>query len=374
MLRYTVLFTLSLSLLCGCVRDPQDIPPAFTENPVFFVHYNTDGADRDIAAGIGDYVLNTQHATAANGVVQYTAIFVKENCTPPCGPSLEFGFWDYGAVVDAQSGAGLTFTPGEKEFYDRTADTRVHLEFSIQEGVSPLGSAFWAMSGNNLDASQPVIVEAAPDDTVDVCFNSVSAVHPGGETCVASYCFHMQANAPCIGWLKAEKTIGNYVLIEPVMQGTAPYSYSWMNGSTAPFILLSIPNGESRGIRLTTRDAQDCSVSISRTIHMHEGRPELCPANPGFSYHLTQAVFDQFSTVEIIYTDADGQRYTSAHPGLPADAMFEIQKVEPFITSPEGFPTLRLTCRAECTLQRVDGEEQLGLTIEEMVIAVSYDK
>jgi hypothetical protein len=315
--------------------------------------------------------MKTDHYVDDEGVTHYLATLSSETCPDTRCPVFEIEFFDNQVISHPESGAEYTFQPGTKNYYSAEEDDILEITFSLtQDGFGPSVS-FWTTEGDSMPlTSSEVHLNAKPDEYIDLCFHRF-----GNNDCngFAAYCFHTLASSPFIGLLKAEKAFGDYLLVEMDLQGDPPFTYEWMNGSTAPFILIPAQEGTEIGVGVVVTDATQSQIEINQTIIIQDGKAKMCGGSPRFVYSIADAPFTQFSTAVVRFTDENGMVYSSAHGGQ-ISSLFEILSVSDYGDSPQGFETKELELAITTTLYSADGTQSISLNTENTVVAVSYEK
>ena len=367
----TMLAFLLVFCAISCVNDPQDIPPGLQTNPVFYADVILGQESLHLSAGDDGYTMKTEHFVDGEGITHYVATFASESCPQlPC-PEFEIEFFDHQVISHPESGVEYTFLTGTKEYYNAEQDGTLDITFFlVQDGFGPSVS-FWTTSGDSMPlTSSEIHLTAQPDEYVDLCFHRFGNSDCNG---FASYCFHTLASSPFLGLLKADRSYGDHILVEMVLQGNPPFSYTWMNGATTPFILIPAKEGEEFGVGVVVMDAAGSRIEITQTIRIQNGLTKMCGGTPQFVYSIADAPFTQFSTVIVRYTDRNGMAYSSAH-GLQTDGLFEILSISDFDESPEGFATKQIELAIAATLYSPDGTQEIDLTSGNTVVAVSYER
>ncbi len=358
-----------LLLPFACVQDPEDIPPSFSDNPVFFASLQFGTETVNFTAGQNGYRLTPQYSIDDRGVGYFSAVFAASDCHPPC-PLLEIGFYGKDLHVDPAVDVEAVASPGEKSYFLASTDENLEVTFELHPQPNTVGSSFWSIAGFNTlsSATQTLQLTTHPSEYIDVCFQSIANTGCSG---FAHYCFHALASSVCTGKLQADKLLGDRVLVEAIVNGKPPYTYQWMNGATTPVILLPLDTGTERGVNVRVWDAHGCRIDISQTILMTQGVPQLCGGSPEFEFSVAAAPFDQFTTAIIRYRDAGGNLYSTAW-GPQDDALFAVHSTEAFDPAPSGAPSKKVTIAMEALLYTEDASEMLRLHLSDAVIGLSY--
>ena len=352
----------------GCVNDPQDIPPISESKPVFFADLLVGQEPVNLTAGNNGYVLNTEHFLDGEGITHYLTTFSSETCPEAPCPSLEFEFFDHAPAGSAGSGVDYTFPEGLKEYFSTLLDGELEISFFLGQDQFEPDLAYWTtgMDSTPITTSN-VEITVPPNEYFDLCF-----YRSGDSLCqgLVSYCFHTLATSPFVGVLKADRKFGEYILIEMDLQGSAPYTYKWMNGSTTSFILVPAQDGEVE-VGVVVTDATESQIEISQTIRISNGEARMCGGSPLFVYSISKAPFSQFSSVIVRYTDPEGKQFSTSY-GPQNGNLFSINGVNEFGLSPEGEETKLLTLTMNGVFYSADQSVQLPFEGSDITIAVAY--
>jgi hypothetical protein len=353
------------------VNDPQDIPPSLQTNPVFFADLAIGQQLLHLTAGEDGYTMKTEHFVDDEGITHYLATLSSESCAQLFCPVLEIEFFDHQVISHPQSGADFTFVPGEKQFYNADHDGTLDIRFFLVQDGSGSSVSYWTTAGDTMPlTSSEIHLIAQPDEYIDLCFHRDGNIECDGS---AVYCFHTLASSPFIGLLKAEKSIGDYILVEMDLQGQAPFAYQWMNGGTEPYILIPAQEGEEVSVEVIVTDATQSRIEIKQTIRILDAAAVMCGGTPQLVYSIGNAPFTQFSTAIVRFTDETGMVFSSEF-GPQASSLFEILNIADFDDSPEGYETKLLELEINALLYSADGSQMIDLTASNTTVAVSYDK
>ena len=365
------LFTCTVILcLTGCVKDPQDIPPAVLNNPVFFSNLQADNVTLSMTAGTDGYVMNTNHFTDGRGVTHYHSTLASNSCEQSHCPSLEIEFFDNQIDQHPEHGAEYTFQPGSKAYYNAEADNQVEVTFGLGQDGYEASTMYWTIGQDSTQvAENEMHMIAKPDEFVDLCFHRSGI---SGCDALATYCFHSLATSPFVGVLKADRTFGEYILIELELQGYEPYTYDWMNGSTTPFILVPAEDG-TVDVTVNVTDSTGSWITVNQSIQIDQGNTEMCGGTPVFNSAVGKAPFEQFASVIVRYRDEEGNLYSTEY-GPQTSSTFEIVDVDEFGKSPQGDQTKAVSLILQAILYSPDGTAHLTLSSDETVFAVSYSE
>jgi hypothetical protein len=360
-----------LALLVSCVKDPHDIPPGIQTNPVFFSELSTGQDLLSLTAGHNGYALQTEHYTDGEGITHYVARLSAEVCPQADCPSLEIEFFDNQVVSHPESGVDHTFGPGSKDYYSAKDDGKLDITFFLAPNGFGSSVSFSTSGGDTMPLTTSEIhLQAQPEEFIDLCFFRQENMTCNGD---ASYCFHTLASSPFIGSLKAERSFGDHILVEMnLLPGNGPFTYDWMNGSTAPYILVPAIEGEEVSISVTVKDNKNSTIDIQQNIIVENDTAKICGGTPQLIYSIADAPFTQFSSVIIRFTDSEGRVWSSEFGPQPGSTM-EIRSVTDFMQSPEGFATKQLELAFSGILYSPDGLESMPLSTTNTVVAVSHD-
>ena len=222
---YRLFLFMLFSFVVACVNDPQNIPPTLYTNPVFYADLSVGQDMYHLAAGNDGYAMKTEHFVDDEGVTHYIARLASETCTQGGCPALEIEFFDHEHISKPESGVDYTFQPGVKEYYNAEQDGALDITFFLGPDINGTGVSFWTTEEDTIPlTTNELQLTAQPDEFVDLCFHRFANGDCQG---FASYCFHTLASSPFVGVLKADRTYGDYLIVELDLQGQAPFDYSW---------------------------------------------------------------------------------------------------------------------------------------------------
>lgn len=364
------LFPVFCFALAGCVRDPIDIPPSLHTAPVFFADFKIGQTTHYFSAGDAGYRMQARHYIDPNAITHYLTGFSATECGAAHCPKLELEFFDQQVFVHPNSGVYHTFKTGQKSFYNLSEDGLLDITFYlIQPGGGP-GVSYWTTSEDSAaQTGSQLELQARPDDVIDLCFHRAGDTGCDGD---ASYCFHTRASKPFIGVLNLSAIGPDSIRVGLDLQGTPPYYYTWMNGSTAPSIRLSADKEEIR-VEVLIEDSTGSTVEIGQTLSITNGVAEICGGSPQFIYSIAKTPFTQYGTAILRFVDENGKAYSSAN-GPQQGGMIDIRRLSDFENDPEGHMTKLVELSLHGLLYSADGSEVLTVSPSHMVVAISYDK
>jgi len=225
--------------LASCVKDPQDIPPGFTGDPVFGMSGSLDGVSFEIAAGQDSWTI-VPVVKPDDSLSTYTAVFSKDGCLAECSPSWTFKFYQALPITEnSQTAFDNTIRIGEKEFVlaDQERDSFV-ISLTTDPGLFMSGYSYW----KDLNESATTYVNEFEtvlgyQESMDVCFQSLAFTGCYYTQCIS---FDPSTQVPCL--LSIEPILENpsYMSLNLKAQGTPPFQVEWFNGSNSSSIVIPL--------------------------------------------------------------------------------------------------------------------------------------
>lgn len=309
-------------------------------------------------AGFEGQFLHTGFDQEENLAV-YWGKFGQEGCIN-CADAIEIRFRDLDddVLADAVHMDSL-LGEGYREFFvkDGVAGRKKKTVSFTNESRS-LGSPTYRWDfGDGTTSSQPnpIHIYDDPDlQEVRVCLETIDA-----NGCIKEVCNDIQLgdSACTLNFTHTLDPNSTYVKFESEVTGAPPFDYEWSFGDGGRATLGNpgyfYPRVGQYEACLTATDALGCSITLCKKIEVD---PALCEHN--FSYRIGNVPskdVKQFGRVEVIYTDPNGVRFTSAMEEQPETSYFEVLDRVPYERNASGQSTYAFNGRIACVLWNEDG-------------------
>ena len=378
------------ALLASCQKI--DVEPV-DGTPIFSAAAEVDGVSKNWQAGVEDYYMFTEFEKDANDVYVFTGRLQRDSCNAGCGESLTIRVRDFQQVLQGNPDIETALKPGVYFFKNETTDslawvldTSVFYQagFDASASITPTGTALFNWNFGGLGAAtglSPAFDFAQLDQPVPVTL-SMTSNNVGCSSSQTRIVQKTTPNAnPCGVQIFVENdSTGLGTIMTAVAEGTAPFAYSWSNGSVGQVIAL--PFNQQPQAAVTVTDALGSVSTSSLSFFSNPGSlPQYCSA--AFSYEVEEVmemdsmlVFIpedslQFSKITIEYTDANGKLYRSNRQAQAGFSYFKILSTEDYDPNENGEKTKKLSIRFACRMW--DGQGNfIEIKNGEAVIAVAY--
>lgn len=355
-LRYISLITLVL-LVTECRKDEPGTHVNYSEDVVFFVKGSADGKPFEYKAGQNGYVMASDYHFN-DSVVEMRGRLLPHGNLNRAGVEIRIRgeqhigtLSDFDPAQNFESGAlPLRDATG---FRQETGKYIINLSCDTTQGQ--YASHLWIFPdgtfSNAYSVEKKVDISNYPQYPVRLetsgAFSCQSEVYHeinlGGD-CDAGFDVNMLANFSVA--LSLKNIQGNidrvdwYLNDNPVTP--SPIDNSIYLGNT----------GNPHHIRCEVTFTNSCVKVMERKLSANFAANCITD----FHYQVQkEVVFDpqQLSTVEIIYYDDNGKKYTSYYPD--AQGEFEVITLSPYMENDEGDPTMQVFFEADAILKSVDG-------------------
>ena len=366
---------LTTALLAGaCVKDPQDIPGTSENDPVFGFTGSFGEQAIMVQAGLDRWTM-LPVTSDLDGNRVYTGVFSEDGCLEACSPSIRFDF--YQAVPGTGSAYGdfeNTIRPGQKDYVnaDLPADSFL-VNFSTHPGLFMSGYSYWENQNAPPLAFTPTYGHAVgAQSAMEVCFESFQFTG-----CQYSQCVYYQpaTGTPCLAYIEAAWLDTGFVKLTVRPRGSGPFTYEWYHGQTTPSILVPIQDDMIDVLAgVTVWDASGNSSRINQLVRIQNASIDPC----FFPIEIqTIAIPPDYATAYADRTtvrmmDESGNEWSSAVPGQPSDAYFEILSVTPYGDAPSGEPAYKVEIAMRALLQNPATGETRWLQTDRSAIALSH--
>ncbi len=370
-----VQFALLASLLwVSCVKDPQDIPTGFMDNPVFGFSGSLDGKPFNLDAGNIGWTVQPIVVDEDSSIV-YTSIFSKDGCTENCKPSWEFRFYGtQSASSNPEADFLQTIKSGSKDFVlSHTERDSFEITLNTQSGLFMSGYSYW----ENLNGAVMTLNEQFQDvvgygQFLNVCFQSLAFTGCQYNQCIY---FNPSTLIPCLASIQAkyEDSTTISLTIKPE-SGTPPFKVQWYDETSTSSILLYHADSKAEFfVNVLLTDALGNHSELHQTVRVQGSIIDACY----FPISLVSTPVPDFSPVnlndrvEIIYTDENGIEWSSTSGIQPITSYINIGSVDYFGLSPANQSAYTTSLNVSATLYNSAGDGKL-LEAQDMTIALSH--
>ena len=368
-------------VLVSCVKDPQNIPPQITEDPVFGMHAVIGGTTIQLDAGLDQYVMQTQWDVDSNGIAYSEATFQQTDCISACGPKIQFRIYSDTDEPGSEHQLVSSLSVGEKQIAGPSiSPDSVEVSFTIMPPENPAPAFFWdTPAGNHLSNNETITSRQESDEIVNVCLNTLT-----NENCFSTKCIEFipdQSPEGCDISIQSALLEGGYLLLEAKPLGIPPFTYRWKIGAgeaTSNLSKIIVPAPMTVGrmmIELNTIDATGCQTQLLQMVEINPNGVKVCPLN--LAYQLVQLPGQfvlPFNQSEITFTDANGKTYISRLNDQPVFSIFEIMSVKDFNPTPSGDATKIMEINIDCVLFPADSTQSLRFQSNAAVIGAAFPK
>ncbi len=339
----------------ACSKDDGMENSVYNDAPTFYVSGLLDGDTIGFTAGEQNYALTTDFVLDTDSVLTLRGKLGPADGTP--GPSLSIwlrtgiqGISDFSALnvsdeVNERSYALSSTTqqsaiPGEYLVsLFSTSNLATSYQWKLPEGIFLGNAASFSIRG--FTEELPISLRCEYTD----CSSEITHyLHPTLD-CDATF---------NLTWLTDNRVMPTVVSRETY----TPVQVDWyLNDEQVEIPLSGLllgSYGEEQTLRAEMTFADGCRKKVSRAVKPVPGLAQNCSAE--FIYNIQQLTTqnpEQLHTVELIYTDENGKRFTSLHDRL--GGQFEIHSTAEYKRNATGWPTKRFTFSANATLLANDG-------------------
>lgn len=340
-------------LLAACSKDDGLSENVYEEAPAFYIKGLVQGDSLNLSAGTNNYILNTDFILDTDSVL--TLRGKLEPLNEP-GPSLAIWFRTEKSGANSLNSFNID-AELQRQSYALSNTTPISAlpgSFSVQATATSAGATNyqWSADGSIYAGNVANITVSNLQDALPI-----SLVCNYG-TCTSEVTHYIQPTANCDGSFTLDWITDKIVSPKLSLRGSAtPSRVEWyVNDSlvTLDSSQIHLEYGVSTKIDCKLFFADGCEKRISR---MALAAPSYLPnCNAEFVYTVqphTTANPLQLGTVEFVYTDENGKRYSSRHEAVGGH--FIIHSTNDYRANTSGFPTKRFTFSASADLKASDG-------------------
>jgi hypothetical protein len=350
-IKYISLIISLLVVFTGCKKLEES--PSIEDTYKFFVSGSVEGRELSLNAGEGDYYMFSSNSTDSNNAIWYEGNLTENNCSSGCNESIRFRF------------KGKDAEPIEAILTDKRMDYTIYnpqKKYGIQLNTANTFTSraaevnyFWTVENQEeIEEKDPYIL--LPDGKEFYDLKLMVKTSKGVDSEIEN---RIYTNTDCKTWFEYKNINGVNKLIAHHKGGkAAQYYWEFEDGSSASVPQLDFESSSIQGterVCLTITDENGC-VSQSCQNVVVNARFTFCAAN--FDYDIQEVLpkngFDQFHTVEIEYTNPNGEVFYSNR--LEQGNTFTVLAVEDFEESNEnGQPVKRIQFATTCQLTSLQG-------------------
>jgi hypothetical protein len=358
----------------ACVKDPQDIPPGLTSDPVFGMVGQFGNQTIDLDAGVNQWTF-VPVVNELDSLHVYTAVLSQDGCVNQCPNSWTFNFYQALSVaIDEEEKFKNTIQEGPVDFV--LADTErdsFQVSISTHPDLFANGDSYWGdPSGEKIIYSNEYNQTVGSEDFFNACFQSV--VYAG---CQYNQCVYFKPSTliPCIAHIEAELEEGRYLVLKAVAQGTPPFQVYWTDGPTSSTEVVALGNStQDVYAAVTIIDANGNRSELAQTIRVQDIYVDACY----YPINIVSTPFTDLSAelaagdVEIIYIDGDGVEWKSTQGAQTSESSMLIHEVGYYGVAPSGLPAHKVDLSVKVLLTNVSTGESRWFESSNVVLPLSH--
>ena len=358
----------------ACVKDPQDIPPGLTSDPVFGMTGQFGNQVIDLDAGVNQWTF-VPVVNELDSLHVYSSVLSQDGCANQCPNSWTFNFYQaLSATIDEQEKFTSTIQEGPVDFV--LADTQrdsFQVSISTHPDLFTNGDSHWGdPSGAEIINSNAYNKTVGSEDFFDACFQSIVYAGCQYNQCVS---FKPSTLIPCIAHIEAELEDGRYLVLTAVTEGTPPFQVQWEDGPTSPSIVVALGNStQDVYAQVTVTDANGNLSELAQTIRVQDSIVDVCY----YPLNITSTPFTDMSAalaagdVEIIHRDADGVEWKSTLGAQTSDSFMQIHEVASYGVAPSGLPAYKVNLSVKVLLTNASTGESRWFESQDVVLPLSH--
>lgn len=336
-----ILSLILIVLIISCVKDPQDIPPGLTGDPVFGLTADLEGTPVKIEAGIESWT-SLPLVVIKDSLQVYTSVFSLDGCLDQCSPSWTFSFYqDVPVANDPAMAFTNTIHAGPKDFVLSALEVdSFDISLTTHPGLFMSGYSYWEdLNGPTTTFLHEFESVIGYQENIDVCFQSLA--YTG---CQYTQCIHFDPTTlvPCLISIVPKLETPNYVSLSVRPEGTPPFQIEWFNEDTYSSIVIPVQDSVAEIYAgVTVIDALGNRSQLSQTIRVQDLAVDACY----FPITLLSSPIENNSSgivanrAEISYRDQDGVLWSSSLGVQPRNSKIFIDQVSTYGLSPDNQQT-----------------------------------
>lgn len=345
-------------LLLSC--NPNELPPPSQGDIVFSVAGEVEGAPLNLSAGLEGYFMYTEGAIDSSGLWQATGRLGALGCLSGCPPELSFRFQSAGeAQLDSLLLPGLVpvLSPGET-----VIDTIFQAVLSASSGhFSGIAAAAhsWELADSVFAIGQTAVI---PDLQMPVEVTLTTTMADNCTSTTTKQVSPLSGNAlPCTVGFQIDSGGLDSVIIATVLPGQDwVQTFRWQGVVEGEVFTTFLPFQAPLDICLEGINLDGCIAQQCQTI---------IPGQPGGA---ASGCFNDFSIevqpsevathfpgalngVALMYTDVDGNVFSSEWGAQPPGTFFEVISASPYEVNAFGQATRRVAINLRLQLFSASG-------------------
>jgi hypothetical protein len=371
--QHLLLYVLAFAVFSSCSKEGEPTA-SYVDTPAFYLKGQIGLDSLDIVVGEDDFTLVTDYIAGPDSVLILRGRV--EHISPSEHEAFAIWFRTNSKVNIGTSVSPINITQElQQQLYSLSSTGSYSVlpgEYLITAFASGNATNFSWSSGNGSNAGNQSTF-SVQNQVAEFPITLVGE----GNSCVDQITHHINLSKQCD--ISFDLTRMGDSVLKPTIKtrsSGSPVSTEWFlddqkieisNFGTFK-IDTSIPHISCKAV-FTFADG--CEKTVIRTIR-NDNIGTLQSCNIDFDYivqHITQPNPQQFGTVELIYTDSNGVRYTSKHEDFGGS--FSVQSVSDFQRNERDMPTKRFSFTANAVLKSANGDE---LVLKELFghFAVAY--
>lgn len=341
------LFSLILlvSVLISCEEEGvMDLPD---EEPVFRLEGVLDGSAFVWEAGVNEYYQYTR-TSEENGHSIYSGSLQPQCPDLYCGEGISILFYDSAGLTTPAGILGNT----PIEYYHNPSglhtDKRYLLELIANNQTGAPQDFHWTLG--SLEATGLSLIDTVENGNLLVCLTSLR------DQCSSQICrtINPLSDKICEVILEVENDSMDHLQALAVSSGSDPFSWAWNTGTLGDSIIMFESN-DAQYICATMVDAENCIAVSCAEVVSTGGNLQFCQEDFGFNFTPINKAGRRDQTVEVIYTDADGNNYSSANIEQ-SNARFQVTHFEKYRNNAANEPAWLYELSMDCKLSNAEGE------------------
>jgi hypothetical protein len=344
-MKYVIFIVLScITWECNKIELPLIVENA---KPIFEMNTEVAGTPVKLSAGVNNVILTTDFMTASFDMLTVQGVLHDQGCSINCKQSLglKLRYRNREFIRDTSK----SIVPGKMNFFKGSPDSVMMKSKNnsvLSANSNTKYSFLWTIDDKKFSDHELISFNVKPNLKSKVC---LTVNHPDGSN--ANQCQQVDFSAvdsfqglkvSIIPYQLANK---NWILRAQIEGGIEPIKYVWENKSNTP----STSNGVSEELEiksasnhcLTIYDARGNSASACIDLQPEAKIKSRADFDLNTDPNMLRE-FMQFNTAEMIYTDENGQVWTTANTNQKANSFFEIIQVKPYQVNDQKQSTRKL--------------------------------